>query len=213
MKLLCLANSFKEGGRCLAGIQLDQTDKPLFRNNRPAWIRPVGNNDSGNIPGFLCRKVSLLDVIEIDAMHSSADGYQSENTPFDIDSIRIIGKQNSVRLEQLCDNDRIPLIFGSRGKAVSERIVQNIKYSLMLIKITNFEVVQKLDNDRNRPQARLVFTYNKNLYDLPITDPDFLYAYEKDTTILNGIGDMFVVLSLGVSFNDWYYKLAAALIY
>jgi len=38
-RFVCLANSFKEGGRCLAGIVLDNNNKPVIENALPKWIR------------------------------------------------------------------------------------------------------------------------------------------------------------------------------
>ena len=36
-RFVCLANSFKEGGRCFAGIELDANNKPLLVNGHPKW--------------------------------------------------------------------------------------------------------------------------------------------------------------------------------
>ena len=49
-KFICLANSFKEGGRCIAGIELDANNIPVIIDNRPKWIRPVCNTEHGEVP-------------------------------------------------------------------------------------------------------------------------------------------------------------------
>ena len=36
-KFVCLANSFKEGGRCMAGIELDSESNPVFEKGKPKW--------------------------------------------------------------------------------------------------------------------------------------------------------------------------------
>jgi hypothetical protein len=41
VRFVCLANSFKEGGRCVAGIVLDSNNNP--ENGNVHWIRPVAN--------------------------------------------------------------------------------------------------------------------------------------------------------------------------
>ena len=38
MKIVCLANSFRVGGRCLGGIELDQNNNPVIQNGRPPFI-------------------------------------------------------------------------------------------------------------------------------------------------------------------------------
>ncbi len=56
-------------------------------------------------------------------------------------SIRVLGRFNSTNLNQLCDNRN--LIFGNRGKAVSEEKIGELSYSLMLINTNQFEVIER----------------------------------------------------------------------
>jgi len=42
-RLVCLSNSNKLGGRCLAGIELDNQNNPVIIYGRPKWIRPICN--------------------------------------------------------------------------------------------------------------------------------------------------------------------------
>jgi len=88
-----------------------------------------------------------------------------------------------------------------------------MNHSLMLIKTSIFQITEKKNKYRDHPQIRLTFRYHGSLYDLPITDPLFLLQYEKDSSILDQKKEIYVVLSLGISFQDWYYKLAASIIY
>lgn len=213
MRILCLANSVKQGGRCLAGIQLDNNNHPVIQNNRPVWIRPIVKSEHGQLPGFLCSKISPLHVIEIDQAAINGTGYQSENTTFKEDSLKVVGSINTSVLDNLCDNNALRIVFGNRGKAVPKEKIQRMKHSLMLVKTSDFQVTEKENAYRGRPQIRLTFRYHENLYDLPITDPLFLIQYEKNTEILDQTKEIYVVLSLGISFRDWYYKIAASIIY
>ncbi|WP_448597719.1 dual OB domain-containing protein [Thermoleptolyngbya sp.] len=91
MEIICLANSLKHGGRCVAGIEIETGQ----------WVRPYSYLDSGTIPTHLTvigdRPLQLLDVVDIPlAAHSR--GYEVENrrilcqnwkrvsrvTPFDV---------------------------------------------------------------------------------------------------------------------------------
>ena len=213
MRILCLANSVKQGGRCLAGIQLDNNNHPVIQNNRPVWIRPIVKSEHGQLPGFLCSKISPLNVIEIDQASINGTGYQSENTTFKENSLKVVGSVNQSVLDNLCDNDSLRIVFGNRGKAVPEEKIQRMNHSLMLVKTSIFQITEKKHKYRDFNQIRLTFRYNGILYDLPITDPLFLHQYEKNPEILDKKEAIFVVLSLGVSFKDWYYKLAASIIY
>src|SRR5690554_138633 len=134
MRILCLANSFKEGGRCLAGIQLDENNRPIMSGSRPVWIRPTCNTEHGQVPTYLCSNISTLDIFEIGNPEINGTGYQSENTSFNQNSLRVIGSVNKNVLDDLCDNNSLRIIFGNRGKAVPEDTIQRINHSLMLVK-------------------------------------------------------------------------------
>lgn len=211
MKILCLANSYKEGGRCVAGILLDNNNAPILKNNKAVWIRPVCKADHGQVPNSLCEKIIPLDIIEINGANNVGDGYQSENTSFDENEILSIGKANRNILKNLYSGTN--LIFGNRGKALPEETIKTLDHSLILVNLTEFKIVEKKYEDREYPQVRLNFSYNNNSYDLPITDPIFLDNYNNNKTILNTKNDIDVVLSLGIPFKDWYYKLVATIIY
>lgn len=213
MRILCLANSFKEGGRCLAGIQLDENNRPVMNGSRPVWIRPTCNTEHGQVPTYLCSNISTLDIFEIGNPEINGTGYQSENTSFNQNTLRVIGSVNKNILDNLCDNNSLRIIFGNRGKAVPEDTIQGINHSLMLVKTSDFQIIEREYEDREYPQVRLTFRYHGYLYDLPVTDPVFLNQYERNSEILEDVEEIFVVLSLGVPFNDWYYKLVAAIIY
>ncbi|MEO8148358.1 MAG: hypothetical protein ABI723_12000 [Bacteroidia bacterium] len=211
-KFICLANSFKEGGRCLAGIELDASNNPVFKNGRPKWIRPVCDTAHGEIPNHVAEPFQILNIIEIDVTGNRPEGYQSENITFNKDSIRSIGDFSKDKLTNLGDGKNV--IFGNKGKAVSQDAIVNLDYSLMFVNINQFEVTHRVYEDRpDRPQTRLVFKYNGNHYDFPVTDPVFLLGYQKNPDLLEGINQVYLSLSLGVVWEDWYYKLVAAIIF
>lgn len=212
MRLLVLANSFKEGGRCPAGIELDSNNKVVLINNKPKWVRPICNTEHCQVPTHLVSHIKILDIIEISNIQDAANGYQSENVLFDESSIRVIGRFNKANLSDVCENN-YRVIFGNRGKAVPGNSIENLSYSLMMINIDNFEIFERTYDDNPNAQIRLIFTYNNNRYDLPITDPDFLRDYARDPDLISNVGELILVLSLGVVWKDWYYKLVASIIY
>ena len=213
MKLLCLANSYKEGGKCLAGVQLDDQNRPLRINGRPRWIRPVCATTFGQVPNYLCAEAMILDIIEIDKAEVSETGYQPENTTFDKDSIRILGKLERDILDEICDNEAFTNIFGNTGNAITKEAIEEIGYSLMFLKINQFQITEKNRQHQKRPQLRFTFKYRGQVYNFPITDPDFLLKYALNKQLLDGITSVYVVLSISVPFNDAYYKLVGTIIY
>lgn len=212
MRILCLANSYKEGGRCIAGILLDDNNnKPVFKKNKPVWIRPICKTKHGQIPNYLCNTILPLDIIQINKTSNVGVGYQSENTTFDEKQILVISKATKNILTNLYSQTN--LIFGNRGKALPEDTIKELDHSLMLISSSNFKIIERKYEEKARPKIRLNFFYNNVSYDFPVTDPIFLENYSKNKNIIGNKASIDIVLSLGVPFKDWYYKLVATIIY
>lgn len=154
--------------------------------------------------------VKILDIVEVDVInYPDSQGYQSENAVFVENTVTVLGRYDN-NLDMLCSSHE--LIFDNRGKAISEESIDNLNHSLMFVKITNFEVYNKIYEDNNRPQIRLKFTYNTNQYDLPITDPVFKHDYQSNPNLTTNFNQMYMTVSVGVAHNGWYYKLIAGII-
>ena len=211
-KFICLANSYKEGGRCIAGIEIDNNN-PILINNRPKWIRPICNTEHVEVPSDFVEKVNILDVLEIKTLDRPTEiNYQSENIYFDVHSIKVIDSFNKERLNELCDNKKV--IFGNKGKAVASEFIMNLNYSLMLIRTNQFNFYNRTyENTPDRNQIRMKFLYNSNNYDLPVTDPVFLRRYENNPDFAKDLNIAYIGLSLGICWQDWYYKLVTTIIF
>jgi len=211
-RLICLANSFKEGGRCIAGIELDSNNIPVFVNSIPKWIRPVCNTEHGEIPNNIAQPFKILDIIELDVTGLKPESYQSENVTFNETSIKTVGTFERNKLVNLCDGRS--LIFRNKGKAVSLDAIGTLNHSLMLASVNQFEVTQKIYEDKpGKSQIRLVFTYNDNRYDFPVTDPVFLHRHQGNPDFLVGAAQVYLCLSLGIAWEGWHYKLIAGIIF
>ena len=213
VKFVCLANSFKLHGRCVAGIVLDNKNKPVINNLGPKWIRPISASEHGEIPTHHVSHIKLLDIVEINDVTNVGKGHQSENVLYNENSIQIVGAYPKSELKDLCENER-PNIFGNRGKAVAEDAIYRLHHSLMMIESNKHEFI-RVPSERNpdKLQTRLRFFYKNQQYDLAITDPVFLENYEKDPEAFSNANDIFVTLSLAINLNDWYHKLVAGIIY
>jgi hypothetical protein len=211
-RFVCLANSYKEGGRCVAGIELDHDNNPKTKNGNPKWIRPICNTLHGEIPTDLVAQLNLLDIIEIETTDFPEEkNYQSENIYFSEDSIKVVGRLDSEKLQSLLDNRR--LIFDSRGKAMSEEFVESLSYSLMFIKTNDFQIISKNQDERSKkPQVRMLICYHQNEYDLPITDPVFLHKYQVNRNFIHQYNEANLCVSVSIPWNNWHYKLIAGII-
>ena len=210
VKFICLANSYKEDGRCVAGIEI-LNDKIVIENESPKWIRPVSNSPHGEIETSLVSNLNLLDIVEIDITKNLPSGYQSENVLFDLNSINKIGDFPQEKLLELCKSKH-NLIFGNRGKSVIEEKVNELNYSLDLICVTVFKFYYKKFEDNPNSKLRIIFSHNGNEYDLPITDPLFIEKYKQNQIQVNARTEIYLVLSLAVIHDGWHYKLVAGVL-
>ena len=213
---ICLANSKKYGERCVAGIEVKRSDKGTLvivnKGDKPKWIRPVTNLNYGAVPEHLVQDAKLLDVYEIDITEETPNGYQSENVKFNLKSLKKISSlgANNSNLEVLKEDNRSTL-FSNRGKAVPEDRINDVDYSLVLLKAEHPEIFTKT-YDSGGTQIRIKFHYKGNQYDLPITDKDFLKQYTVNNSIFDNADTIYVTVSLGVVHEGWHYKLAAGII-
>lgn len=210
IRIVCLANSFKLQGRCLAGILLDHNNIPVEPN---MWFRPISNKEHGEIDTAIVNNIKLLDIIEIEVSDFiDKNNYQSENVYFTDNSIRKIGVLDKRYLDNMIETDF--LIFGNRGKAIFKDSICFLKKSLIFIKITagTYNIILKKYEKKNYPQIRIVFIYGGNEYNFPITDPIFLNNYQQNI-VFNNSNTIYLSLSVGMEYKSWYTKLVAGVIY
>lgn len=210
---LCLANSKKFGERCIAGIELRKGRKkfhPVEKEGKPCWLRPISKFQHGAVRESIVGGINLMDIIELDIEELCPNGYQSENVTFKPKSIKKVGNfgLSEENLDSLIDMDQ-RFLFGNRGRAVPEDVIDSVEHSLTLIKVTDFQVNRR-DSDG---QLRIVFEFNHNRYDLPITDIDFIQRYNDNETLLENKKCLYLAISLGIFHNGWHSKLIAGVIY
>ena len=208
---ICLANSYKRGGRCVAGIEVDCNNNPMLNNNgNPRWMRPIADTLYGEIPNHIANNIEMLSLVRIiDGLPCPKDAHR-ENlfyTKMEVCSLR--SPANPALLNQLVDNVH-QSIFGNRGKAVSADMASGLDYSLMFIHVQNAGAY--IDENREKSKNRMSFTYYGTDYDFPITDPIFLEEFKKAPELFADIPDVYLTLSLGLEFEGWHHKLVAGVI-
>lgn len=216
---ICLANSKKLSNRCIAGIEVKKNNgsevsySVIKKDDKPKWVRPVTAEEHGEVPSNLVEGISLLDVVEIDIIEEVPNGYQSENVRFEASSLKVINKigLSSSNLDLLLDSQQENL-FGNKGKAIHTDIIESLSNSLTLIKVNKPCVYFKEEKD----QYRLKFLFNEASFDLPITDVKFIeYCRKIDDSVLEEQlqDEVYLAISVGVKFGDFYYKLVAGVIH
>lgn len=216
--IICLANSYKYGGRCIGGIEieLDKEERTytVKRDSKgiPIWIRPISPLEHGEIPAYLVDDVRILDVLEIDVLNPCPNNSHSENykcmSMKRLPNVRV--SVSASNLNGLCDtyHDKI---FYNKGKAVPTSVFENGNYSLMFIKPDKTVIYKDFTNEE-LGKLRMKITYNDIIYDLPVTDPAFLSKKETFSGTEQTMGDCYLTVSLGEEWDEWHYKLIAGVI-
>lgn len=118
-QIICLANSWKRGERCIAGIN----------PNNGEWIRPVSDLTDGRIPKTMRqinrREPALLDILEIPLGQTGADfGFEKENRSVLPGKWQKKGKLKPTDLLKYCDNPKY--ILHNQQRYVSISFMQSL---------------------------------------------------------------------------------------
>lgn len=219
-RIICLANSRKMSGRCIAGKELSAAGNP------GGWIRPVSSRPSEEVSEYERQYQDgsdprVLDVIEIPMLNPQPKDYQQEN--WLIDNRRYWVKVDRVSVDQLNRiteptstlwpngystfnglNDRVPLA-----------VAGNLRDSLRLIQVNDLTLAVSapgadFGNHRRRVQGR--FRHNEADYRLRVTDPVYERQYLQQPDGYYPVGECFLTISLGEPYQGHSYKLIAAII-
>ncbi len=224
-RIICLANSKKFKGRCLAG-------KLYTHGKIGGWIRPVSNrlDDSLN---KLERQVGkdtepqLLDILEFGIKKSVSTGHQVENWLINPNRLMVrTGRISPLELLPAIDK---PINLWHTGKSsktygkndlVPESRIVDSKCSLYLIKIEKLKIQVVTHNyGYESRQVRGEFSYVGAEYNLVITDPIVDTQYKKKADGFYEIENLLLTISLAESKfevnkseSTGYYKLIAGVI-
>jgi hypothetical protein len=221
-RILCLANSRKPSGRCIAGIEIAHDGQPL------GWIRPISSHGQDAVHDYERQypdgsEPRLLDIINMPLLKPAPDGCQSENWLLDTSGrwqrtgladmnllSRCICKQKAIwangHSTTRGENDEIP---SEEADALTN--------SLMLIQVpwlgvTVYEGPKGLC-------ARGWFPYGESMYGLRITDPVFEQMVFNHGLRNRKFGNAYVTVSLTMPMRKDYgsgqqyrYKVIAAII-
>jgi hypothetical protein len=210
---ICLANSRKYGERCIAGIEVKQNGnywEIVHKSNRPKWLRPVSDSEFGSVSPALVGCMNLLNIVEIEIIACMPRGYQSENVLFDPKSLHVLGSITATwnNLSKL-SNAHDFSIFAGHGRAIHRDKMAGVDYSLALIEARDVRIRVRDDNGHLRAE----FIYGQYHYDLPITDVNFIEKYTLNEAVLEDANHVFLSISLGIEFEERYYKLVAGIVW
>jgi len=177
MRIICLANSYKHNGRCIAGI-----------DNRVRWVCPVSSSrkraidkETRIIDGS---EPQILDILEIPLhAHGPVDGCQPENKLLKTGQWRRLGRAKPEDLLKYCEGDSRVLHNNlDHVRAGCFKMIPGYGWkSLQLVR--NKNVVFEQD-ENNKAKWRANFINSKgNALSLRVTDPATCERLERGENI------------------------------
>ncbi len=179
-QIVILANSFREGNRCIAGIDVQTGD----------WVRPVSPPDGGamtrglrNIDG---REPELREIVEVSVQSTGPDvGCQPENRLADAVPWRRIGVMSAKTILRYCESDTVILHndFDSVESDYFKTIPKEQWKSLQLVRCESVEFYLTTNwEGSKRWRASIAYGKKKCLY-LGLTDPVLIERLNADEDI------------------------------
>jgi hypothetical protein len=220
VKIVCLANSRKTAGRCIAGKELDATGKA------GRWIRPISGRPTHEISELEMlypdgQTVKLFEVLEIPCEKPAPQGHQPENVL--IDPRFFWQRQDQVdwqMLNQMLDEPSPLWINGfsthqGHNNRIPEHLLDFTQGSLRFIALDRVSLHTDLKNRKSgniKQVVRASFDYLGDHYCLDVTDPViesyFLRAGKNEHLLESALA----CISLTEPWEGYVYKLAASLI-
>lgn len=218
-RILCLANSRKVSGRCIAGIE-------FVRRRKLKWIRPISAREHEEVSSYeRCyqdgSEPALLDILDVPLLEPRPRDHQCENWLLDPDFYwEKTGTLEVSDLKKfLAPADPLWIdghsTYSGRNDEIPCDLARELDSSLRLISVDNLKVVvfrpgADFGNTKRRVQGRFVFAGND--YWLWITDPEIERRFLSKPDGSYDVGASYLTISIGEPYNNACYKLIAAVI-
>lgn len=217
--VLCLANSRKLEGRCVAG-------KEVMATGPGDWIRPVSDRDKQEVSERERQYENgedprVLDVISIPLLAHQPRGCQTENWLLDPQAYWVKRRQATWPEAARFVDSPGPLwvnehsTFNGRNDRVPLPEANELESSLRLIRVDNlaldvFAPGEAFGNSKRRVQG--CFNHARVDYAMWVTDPGYERSYLNRPNGRYSIGECLLTISLGEPYQGFCYKLIAAII-
>ena len=212
---ICLANSYKRGGRCVAGVEIDIDSNNHWNVKRntdgsPRWVRPIARGtEYGEIPEDEAHFLPLLSVVRLTGVEACPKMAHSEDVYYN--QMHPIGRvPSTATVLNLLTDDVHPVLFYTTDYSISIDTYAHGDYSLMMVHPEGLSF--HLDPSKKRAKYFMTFKYNGAVYDFTVTDPYFYQYIEQHPEAIEILSDVYVTLSLGLEYEGRHHKLIAAMV-
>ncbi len=188
VQMVILANAREQRGRSLVGILLAE-GRPVLRNGRPHWVRPLLRRDRHYIPMAMVVDLLPQDVIEFELLPGASVDELGGWVEMDPYSLKIIGKLTLDEVEACC---------WMAGAATLTEVADHdaLDHELSLILACRCTVIHRvMGEEGEKPLIEMRFGYNGMEFQYPLTDPQFLETIEVEPNLLDRKHSVQLVLS------------------
>ena len=219
-RIVCLANSWRNSGRCIAG-------KEILASGYGAWVRPVSARATAEISDEERALAEggdprILDIVDVALAAPRPEPPQTENHLIDAGYYwEWKGRLPWPEVKRLVDqpNELWPNKQSTShglNDRVSADLACQLTTSLALIEPEALTIrlqTEGADSGGPKRRPRAVLQYRGVPYNLAVTDPVTWRAFHRRPDGDYPLEGAFLSISLGEEFTDGYcYKLVAAII-
>ncbi len=219
-RIVCLANSRKYGGSCVAGREIPRG------GGVGGWVRPVSDRDDEAVAAYERQyedggEPQMLDVIDIPLLEARPKSFQRENWLLDPNRRwKKVARMTQGALARLAAPTSPLWIngFSATGK-LNDRapvmLANTLSDSLRLIRVDALTLTVAQPSARygdGRKKLRGRFRHGGVDYCFDVTDPVYESEYRYRPNGNYPIGERFLTVSLGEPYHGYAYKLIAAVI-
>jgi len=217
--IVCLANSRKESGRCIAG-------REWFAGRYGPWIRPVSVRDTRELSEEERRYEDgsdprVLDIVSVEMTDRQEHRYQRENHV--IDDGYYWTRQGTVSwgdLEEAVEQVGGPLWRNGESSShglndrVSLLFLGAQRQSLYLVRPHGLTIIvgHETGPQGSRRRVRAEFSLGDDTYRLAVTDPIAERRYLSRFDGTTPVDQALLCVSLGDAYHGYAYKLVASVI-
>ena len=218
-RILCLANSRKLQGRCIAG-------KVLSDAVPAEWIRPVSERENQEVSEQERQYEDgsdprVLDIIDVPMIKPTPSQHQPENWLFDATKYWVKKGQAGHDFLQSCVDPVTNLwinghsTYNGKNDKIPLEAANSFDDSLRLIHVDSLSISvckpgEAFGNPKRRVQGH--FQHCSTDYELWITDPNYERTYLAKPDGDYKIGESYLTISLGEPYKNAFSKLIATVI-
>lgn len=214
--IICLANSYKHGGRCVAGVSLDDG----------LWIRLRGEAPDGSLQPLEyslddCSEPRLLDVIEVELRDALPCGAHPEDWRIAPVRWRLIARPATATQFQkiTAAADKATTILRGHCDRISVEEIEARPMQSSLVLVFPTELHWWIREEGGKRRCRALFQHNHVPCNFAVTDPHWIDRLKAladgiypHSVLVGQAAETWLTISLSEAFYGWHYKLAAAVL-